>query len=75
MFVNLGSVSMGFDDPVNAGSNNFQVEKAMSLAYGAGVSSNVYNVPAYNLGVNVNLGFLQYAPEFDAQQLVLQDCR
>lgn len=65
MFVNLGSVSMGFDNLVNAGSDDYQVEKAMSLAYGAGVSSNVFNLPAYNLGVNVNLGFLHYAPEFD----------
>ncbi len=65
MYVNLGSISMGFDNLVNAGSYDYQVEKAMSLAYGAGVSSNVYNLSAYNLGVNVNLGFLHYAPEFD----------
>jgi len=65
MYLNLGSISMGFDNFVNVGSKDYQVEKAMSLAYGAGVSSNIYNLSAYNLGVNVNLGFLYYAPEFD----------
>ena len=66
-YLNLGSVSMGFDQAVNMGPHTTlkKFEKAVAFAYGAGISSNVYNLPESTLGLKVDLGFLRYSPKIE----------
>ena len=65
VYLNLGSVSMGFDQAVNAGSR-VKFEKAAAFALGAGISSNIYNLPQSPLGLNIGMDLLHYSPKADS---------
>ncbi|MEW5800713.1 MAG: tetratricopeptide repeat protein [bacterium] len=60
VYLNLGSVSMGFDDNIDMGPA-VKFEKAAAFAYGIGVSSSIYNLPQAPLGLTINMDFLSYS--------------
>ncbi|MEW6379823.1 MAG: tetratricopeptide repeat protein [bacterium] len=62
LYLNLGSISMGFDQALDL-NPQVKFEKAVAFAYGAGISSHVYNVPESPLGIKVNLDLLHYSPK------------
>ncbi|MGA1874561.1 MAG: tetratricopeptide repeat protein [bacterium] len=64
VYVNFGSISMGFDKDIPA-SSPVAFEEAMAFAYGAGISSQVYDLPDRKVGIYANLDFLHYAPEIE----------
>ena len=61
IYLNLGSVSMSFDEAIEDAP---LFEKAMAFAYGAGLRSNILNLPP--LGINLNFDYLKYAPEVES---------
>jgi Tfp pilus assembly protein PilF len=66
VYLNFGSVSMGFDKEIPT-STPVEFEQAMAFAYGAGISSQLYDLADHNVKIYGNLDFLHYAPEIEAE--------
>ncbi|MCL6584876.1 MAG: tetratricopeptide repeat protein [bacterium] len=62
LYLNLGSVSMGFDQTLNL-SPQVKFEKAVAFAYGVGICSDVYSIPESPLGIKLNLDLVRYSPK------------
>lgn len=65
VYLNFGSVSMGFDQAVSAVSH-VKFEKAAAFAWGAGISSTVYSLPQSPLGLKIDMDLLRYSPKADS---------
>jgi len=65
VYLNFGSVSMGFNQAISAGSR-VKFEKAAAFAWGAGISSTVYSLPQSPLGLKIDMDLLRYSPKADS---------